>query len=347
MDFTQLEHFLAVVEERAFTRAAERVCRSQPAVSQSIKRLEDEVGTALFARDVHDVSLTEAGKSLVEYARKLVRMRDDALNQVGASKNLRRGTFRIAAHESAAVYLLPAPLHHYLKLFPGIKVGIYRGLLANIPRQVLNREIHVGFVKEEPTFHELKSIEVHTDEMILVAAPSHPFAYRTDARLHDFADEPFVLHRDHRHLCSATEEMIVRLFQKHGTRCRIVAEVWSFENLKNFVLAEIGLAIVPKVTVEQELRAGSLVRIRMYRTEHPAAHSDDLPGARLSVGLCPRADQDRSHLQLGSRVPAATAADHNRTWDDYPKPSGRSYRVVQRSSDPPTGRRRMKRIPAT
>src|ERR1041385_7995126 len=78
MDLLQLEHFLAVVEEGTFTRAAERVCRTQPAVSQSIKKLEEEIGGQLFSRDLHDVSLTEAGKALVEYARKMVRARDDA-----------------------------------------------------------------------------------------------------------------------------------------------------------------------------------------------------------------------------------------------------------------------------
>jgi DNA-binding transcriptional LysR family regulator len=269
MDFTQLEHFLAVVEERTFTRAAERVCRTQPAVSQSIKRLEEEVGTALFARDVHEVLLTEAGKILIEFARKMVRSRDDALSQVGALKSLKRGTLKIAAHESAAVYLLPAPLQHYLKLFPNIKIGIYRSRLASIPRQVLNREIHVGFVKEEPTFHELKSIEVHADEMILVAAPSHPLAHRTNPRLRDIANEPFILHRDHRRLSSTTEQMIVRLFEEHGTPCQIVAEVWSFESLKNLVQAEIGMAIVPKITVEQELRIGTLVRIRVPELNIP------------------------------------------------------------------------------
>lgn len=86
MDLLQLEHFLAVVEERSFTRASERVCRTQPAVSQSIKKLEEEVGAPLFARDVHDVSLTDAGKVLVEYARKMVRARDDARRELGALK---------------------------------------------------------------------------------------------------------------------------------------------------------------------------------------------------------------------------------------------------------------------
>ncbi len=257
MDLLQLEHFLAVVEEGTFTRAAERVCRTQPAVSQSIKKLEEEVGTALFARDIHDVSLTEAGKVLVDYARRMVRARDDAMRELGALKSLNAGTLTIAAHETAAVYLLPAALRSYLNRFPEIKVGIYRSRLAEIPRQVMDREVHVGFVKDEPGFHELKCVEVHADEMVLVATPRHPLASRADVRIADLGEEHFVLH----HLCSTTEQKILRLFEQHSTRCRIVAELWSFENIKSFVQAEVGIAIVPRITVAQELRDGALVRI--------------------------------------------------------------------------------------
>ena len=170
MDLLQLEHFLAVVEEGTFTRAAERVCRTQPAVSQSIKKLEDEVGAPLFARDVHEVSLTEAGRLLADYARRMVGLRDEAMRQVAELKALEAGTLSIAAHESAAVYLLPGPLRAFLQKFPDIRVGIYRGRLNEIPRQVMDREVDVGFVKDEPLFHELQSVEVHSDVMVCIAA---------------------------------------------------------------------------------------------------------------------------------------------------------------------------------
>jgi DNA-binding transcriptional LysR family regulator len=265
MDLLQLEHFLAVVEERTFTRAAERMCRTQPAISQSIKKLEEEVGTQLFARDLHDVSLTEAGKDLVGYARKMVATRDEAMRHLGGLKTLRNGALNIAAHESAAVYLLPAPLRSYLRRFPDIRVGIYRSRLTDIPRQVLDREVHVGFVKDEPSFHELQCVEVHADEMVLVAAPGHPLARRTNVHLSDLGQEQFVLH----HLCATTEQLILRLFEQHNTPCRIVAEVWSFENIKSFVAAEVGLAIVPKITVRQDLADGNLVRIPVSELNIP------------------------------------------------------------------------------
>ena len=265
MDLLQLEHFLAVVDERTFTRAAERVCRTQPAVSQSVKRLEQEVGTPLFARDVHEVSLTEAGRVLAAYARRIVALRNEAMREVCELGLLKAGTLAIAAHEAAAVYLLPAALRTYVRRFPDIKVGIYRSRLEEIPRQVIDREVDVGFVKEVPAFHQLEWVEVHSDEMVCIASPHHPLAGREVVTVKDVSSEQFVLH----HLCSATADKILRLFEQHSARCRVVAELWSFENIKGFVQEEVGLAIVPGITVRQELKSRALVRLPLRELVMP------------------------------------------------------------------------------
>lgn len=257
MDLLHLEHFLAVAEEGSFTRAAERVYRTQSAVSQSIKKLEDDIGVPLFARDMPELTLTQAGNALVDYARRMLKLRDDAMRQMGELHNLSKGQLTIAAYESAAVYLLPGPLQRYCRQFPGIKVGIYRSRLEDIPRQVMDREIDVGFVKDDPVFHGLKSVTVYSDDLILIASPRHPLTLRKRVKVQDLGTEPFVLH----HLCSSTEQKVLRLFEAHDTRCRIAAELWSFENVKQFVQQDIGLAIVPRVTVLQELAAGTLAGI--------------------------------------------------------------------------------------
>jgi DNA-binding transcriptional LysR family regulator len=246
-----------VAEEGSFTRAAERVYRTQPAVSQSIKKLEEDIGVPLFARDMPELTLTQAGSALVDYARRMLKLRDAAKRQLGELHNLSAGLLTIAAYESAAVYLLPGPLRRYFRKFPGIKVGIYRSRLEDIPRQVMDREIDVGFVKDEPVFHGLKSVAVYSDDMILIASPRHPLTLRAHVQVRDLGNEPFVLH----HLCSSTEQKVLRLFEAHGTRCHIAAELWSFENVKQFVQQDIGLAIVPRVTVLQELAAGTLTAI--------------------------------------------------------------------------------------
>ena len=265
MDLLQLEHFLAVVEEGTFTRAAERVSLTQPAVSLSIKKLEEEIGGPLFARDVHDLSLTEAGRVLADYARRMIRLRDDATREMARLGSMAAGSLKIAAHEAAAVYLLPVALRTYVQRFPDIKVGIYRSRLEEIPRQVMDRQVDLGFVKDAPTFHELQCVDVHTDEMICIASPKHPLASRSRLTVKDVSSEQFVLH----HLCSATADRILRLFEQNSTRCRVVAELWSFENIKEFVRQEVGLAIVPGVTVREELRNGTLIRLPLGELAMP------------------------------------------------------------------------------
>jgi DNA-binding transcriptional LysR family regulator len=255
MELLQLEHFLAVAEEGSFTRAAARVRRTQSAVSQNVKKLEEAIGVPLFARDMPELSLTEAGRAIVDRARRILALREDAIRQVGELRILSSGNLTIAAHESAALYLLPAPLRRYFERFPRIKVGIHRRRLDEIPRQVMDREFDIGFVKDEPAFPELRSILVYSDDMILIASPRHPLAAWPKLQVKDLGSESFMVH----HLCVATEQKIRRFFESHGTHCNIAAELWSFESIKHFVQQDVGLAFVPRITVLHELSAGTLV----------------------------------------------------------------------------------------
>jgi DNA-binding transcriptional LysR family regulator len=129
----------------------------------------------------------------------------------------------------------------------------------------MDREVDLGFVKDEPAFHELQSVEVHLDEMVCVASRNHWLSSREAVSVRDLASEQLVLH----HLCNATAEAIVRLFEQHATPCRIVAELWSFENIKSFVREDVGIAIVPGVAVRRELQDGTLVRIPLRELSMP------------------------------------------------------------------------------
>ena len=158
MELLPLEHFIAVVEERSFSRAAEKVLRTQPAVSQSIKKLEEEIGTPLFARDTPELALTEAGKVLLDYAHRMLSLRYEAFDDLAQLKSLNGGTVTIAAHESAAHYLLPSALRDYAKKFPRIKIELHGTPVSEISEKVLEREVDLGFVVEKPAFHELRSV---------------------------------------------------------------------------------------------------------------------------------------------------------------------------------------------
>jgi DNA-binding transcriptional LysR family regulator len=265
MDILQLEHFLAVADERTFTRAAERVFRTQPALSQSIKKLEDNIGSPLFARDIHDVSLTEAGKMLEDYARRIIGLRDEAIKSIAQLQNLKTGSLAIAAHESAAVYLLPGTVRQFLQLFPHIRVSIHRSKLDEIPKRVMDREVQIGFVKDPPVFRDLDAVDVHSDEMTLIASPRSMFSSKKQIDIHELDNVPFVVH----HLCSSTDEIIHRLFRQNGLRCKVVAELWSFENIKSFVHEDVGMAIVPRITVMQELKQRTLVEIPLLQLKIP------------------------------------------------------------------------------
>jgi len=145
----------------------------------------------------------------------------------------------------------------FLQMFRDVKVSVNRARLDEIPRMVLDREVQIGFVKEAPAFQELGSVDVHDDRMALIASPKHQLAERSGVGVKDLDGVPFVVH----HLCSSTEEFVLRLFRQNGIRCHVVAELWSFENIKSFVVENVGLAIVPRITVMEELRSGSLVEI--------------------------------------------------------------------------------------
>lgn len=254
MDLVQLEHFLAVAQAGTFTRAAEQVFRTQPALSLSVKKLELSLGATLFSRNNGEVALTEAGKLLERYAYRLVKLRDEATRAIAQLQNLGSGTLSLAAHESAALYLLPGPILKFLKLFPDVKASVHRARLDEIPRMVLEREVQIGFVKDRPAFQELESLDVHSDSMVLIASPGHFLVDRPKVSLKDLDGLPFVVH----HLCSSTEEVVLRLFRQDGIRCHVIAELWSFENIKSFVAQGVGLAIVPRITVTEELQSGLL-----------------------------------------------------------------------------------------
>ena len=257
MEMLQLEHFLAVVDEGTFTRAAERVFRTQPAVSQSIKKLEDEIGAPLFIRGLTDLALTEAGKLLVDYARRMIALRDQATHHLSDLKNLKVGSLEIAAYESAAVYLLPKPLRKYLQLHSGVRVGLSHSSLDEIPRQVLNRDVQIGFVKERPISHELECINAYVDEVIVIASPRNKLARAKDISIVDLDCFPIVLHRQSK----TTQRMMLRVFEKYQIRCNVVAELGNFENIKQFVQADVGIALVPRITVESDLERQTLVEL--------------------------------------------------------------------------------------
>src|SRR5271163_3514311 len=140
MDLFQLETFLAVAEERSFSRAAVRLHRTQPAVSQVIRKLEEEFGEPLIDRASRDGTLTTAGEVLREYAERLLSLRNEAASALEEVRSLERGRLTLAANEYTCLYLLPV-LDEFCRRCPHIGVTVQRSLATKIPEALLQRDV--------------------------------------------------------------------------------------------------------------------------------------------------------------------------------------------------------------
>src|SRR5438270_1133648 len=175
MELSQLEVFLAVARERRFSRAAEKLFRTQSAVSQTIRKLEDELGEALFDRSTREGVLTDAGEVLYEYAEKLLNLRTEASESLSELRELQKGKLVIAANEFTALYLLPL-LAEFRRLHPMIRITVQRSLGSHIPDDVMRYSAEFGVLSYEPQQSALQSIVVFLDELAFVVPPSHPLA---------------------------------------------------------------------------------------------------------------------------------------------------------------------------
>jgi DNA-binding transcriptional LysR family regulator len=184
MELTQLETFLAVAEERSFSRAAQRLNRTQPAVSQVIRKLEASLGETLFDRAARDGSLTAAGVLLRDYALRLLALRREATSALGELKSLERGQLNLAANEYTCMYLLPA-IDAFRRAFPHIKVTVHRTLASRIPEELNLRTFEIGVVSFRPDASQFRAIAVYGDSLALIVSPNHPLARAERVSIND------------------------------------------------------------------------------------------------------------------------------------------------------------------
>ena len=256
MDLSQLETFLAVAEERGFSRAALKLNRSQPAVSQVIRKLEDDLGEVLFERASRDGSLTAAGELLREYAKRLLSLRSEASSALEELRSLERGRLQLAANEYTCLYLLPI-LDEFRRLCPQVGVTVHRSLASRIPEELMQRTVEIGIVSFRPREQDFRSISVYTDELTFVVNPSHPLAGEKRVSIRDLGAENFVAHN----VPSPLRRQVIEAFAHHKTPLNMGVELPSLETIKRFVAMGNGVALVPGLSVQRELEQGELVRV--------------------------------------------------------------------------------------
>lgn len=295
MDLFQLETFLAVAEERSFSRAAARLHRTQPAVSQAVAKLEAELGEILLERSSRDGTLTAAGEVLREYALKLLNLRNDAATALTELRELHRGRLNLAANEYTCLYLLPL-LDEYRRQHPRIKVAVQRALASRIPDEVLMHAVEIGVLSFKPDDPQVQSIVVYRDELSLVVNPRHPLARAGEVSIRQLGEQSFIAHN----IPSPQRQKVIQTFRRHRTPLTMSVELPSLEAIKRFVAMGNGVALVPGLTVKNELASGSLVRI----------HVPEL-GTERKLRLVYRKHASLSHAALAFlKIVEAYAAAH-------------------------------------
>ena len=256
MELFQLETFLAVAENRSFSRAAQKLHRTQPAVSQTIRKLESDVGEPLFDRSSRDANLTDAGRLLVDYAEKLLNLRSEAGSAIVELRQLHAGKLAIAANEFTSIYLLPV-LEKFRRQSPMIKVTVQRSLSSQIAQEVLNHKVEMGMLSFSPDVAGLRSTVVYKDELAFVVHPRHPLASAKEVHIRQLGAESFIAHN----VPSQYRAKVLEAFRRHKTPLNMQVELPTIEAIKRFVAMGNGVALVPGVCLENELRRGELVHV--------------------------------------------------------------------------------------
>src|SRR5262245_18644380 len=256
MDLGALRIFLAVAHERSFSRAAAKVHRTQPAVSQAVRRLEVELGEQLFDRSSKNGTLTEAGRVLQNYGQRLVRLAEETESAVRELRDLRRGRVLIGANEAAVHTLLPL-VARFRQRHPEIAIDVRRVPARQIAVEVQQGSLDFGALTFHPAEEGLLVVPVGSDELVMLAPPTHPLAKRRQVQMEDVAKEPVVAHNDP----SPARERVLRLFESKHIPLKMVISLPSLDGIKRAVEMKLGVALLPRRCAITEIASGRLVAI--------------------------------------------------------------------------------------
>ena len=265
MDLTQLEMFVATAEARGVQRAAERVFRTQPAVSMALRKLEEELGAPLFDRSNRGAYvLTPTGELLYASAKRLLSLRDETLVQIRELHSVERGRVRIGANESAGNYLLPRLIGNFRKKYPYIRIDVLRQNTTQLIQDLRGNSVDLALISFMPEEKDIEAFPVMEDELILIASANHPLTRRSDIHVNDLGAESFIAHT----VASRSRHRVIEAFRTSETPLNITMEVAMIETIKKLVAMNLGIAFVPEMCVHDELARKELVRIPLHGFEY-------------------------------------------------------------------------------
>ncbi len=258
MELFSLKVFLTVATEKNFSRAAEKLLRTQPAVSLSIQRLEGEIGEKLIERSGKEIMLTDAGRIVLEYARRFENLSRDLDNALAEMRDNSAGRLVIGANESTTLYLIQ-PIVRYREMYPKVKVQVRRSLSSKVPSQLIDGDLELGVISFEPGDERLISQVIYTDHLAFVVSPEHRLAGRAEVSINELGAETFIAHN----VLSPYREVVIRAFQEARVPLRMDVEMPTVETIRNLVQRNEGVAFLPKMCVAQEIEQGRLCEVKV------------------------------------------------------------------------------------
>lgn len=258
----RLQVFHTVARLLSFTKAAESLHMTQPAVTFQVRQLEEYFNTRLFDRTHNRISLTEAGERVYEYAAQIFEIYAEMENSVRTMTGEISGSLTIGASTTIAEYMLPALLGDFKAQYPDVKIHLKVSNTDGIVSMVENNTIDLGVV-EAPVSNKNLVVEVcRADQLVVIVPPGHPEAERQSMTYEDLVKYPFICREEG----SGTREVINEYLTKvseHGEVLNTSMELGSPEAVKGAVEAGMGISVVSRATIQKELKLKTLIAINL------------------------------------------------------------------------------------
>lgn len=250
----QLKVFEAVARHLNYTRAAEELHLTQPAVSMQVKQLEESLEVALFEQLGKRIHLTEAGRELLGYARTITQQLDELEGVLNRMKGLGGGRLRISV-ATTANYFIPTLLGSFSRRYPDVTVSLDVTNRETLLRQLAENTVDLVVMGQPPAEADVEAQAFMDNPLVVVAPPDHPLAKQKKIPLARIQEETFLV----RESGSGTRIAMERFFSERGMRLKTGMEVGSNEAIKQSVQAGLGLGLLSRATIEQELTLKRLV----------------------------------------------------------------------------------------
>jgi LysR family transcriptional regulator, low CO2-responsive transcriptional regulator len=251
MDFDQLITFLEVARQGSFSRAGEKVFRSQSAVSAQIRQLEQEYGDRLLDRSGKTVKLTPAGQVFYEYAERLKSLRDESLMAVADHSGTPRGTLRVGANEATCLYVLPEVFGEYCRRYPPVQISIYRNFSYKIVEKLENGQVEVGILTLPIQSPSLKIQPIFRDKLMLMVSPKNPLAKFKVVPVSEIVKHPLLFPKT-----GHTRRLLDKLFRPYNAELQVRMELPSIGMIKSFVAADLGVSLISASFARDEVESG-------------------------------------------------------------------------------------------